>query len=149
MSGFLVFYKFHLTVCWGSHMTISRGHCPDTEHINEAAYNQRKEWCHFIVMMRLNETQPRRKVLLASGSSSWLQEYEGFNLFQLSALENTDYITVDLQCIPGPLKHLKNMRAVVVVKQSGSVHFCLEIVKRTDRIHRNIQHVPQSCFSAD
>lgn len=43
---------------------------------------------------------------------------KGFNLFQLSALKNTDYITADLQCIPGPLKYLKSMCAVVVARQS-------------------------------
>lgn len=102
-------------------------------------------------MMRLNETQPREK-------SSWqvapvpdFRSMKDLNLFQLSALKNTDYITADLRCIPGPLKHRKNMCADVVARQSSLARctFAWKLENaQISRIRRNI-HVLQSRFSED
>lgn len=55
----------------------------------------------------------REKSLAGERLQLWLQDC--FNLFQLPA--NTDYVTADLQCTPGPLKYLKSMCAVAVARQ--------------------------------
>lgn len=78
---------------------------------------------------------PKRKVMSSDNNdavkwdsqrekSSWREAaaltsgvMKRFNLFQLPALKNTDYITADLQCIPGPLKYLRSMCAVTVARQ--------------------------------
>lgn len=75
--------------------------------------------------------------------SSWrvapvpdFRSMKGFNLFQLSALKNTDYITASnrppmYSCASKASKKYVCSRCGEAV-ESGSVHFCLEIVKRTD-----------------